>query len=273
MTRIAVSNIGLPAFAHLDFLPRLMELGVTGLEVAPSRIWHDTWSGLSADDVSAYGQAVRDSGLKIIGLHSLFFDHPELGLFKGPDILMRTVEFLGHLSAVCRDLGGRTLVYGGGRRRDGVPMPDAFAACDVFLDAVLPVMESHGTKLCFEPLGPNDTDFLNTAAQCAELADRFNHPALGIQLDAKALVDNDELTPSSFAGVTGRLDHFHANDPGLVVVGSTGIVDHAKIGAYLRDSGYVGWISSEQRMLNEQDPLADISASVRAIHACYRGLS
>ncbi|RAU23568.1 hypothetical protein CU669_00220 [Paramagnetospirillum kuznetsovii] len=269
MIRIAVSNIGLPAFNHLGLLPRLAEMGVGGLEVAPSRVWRDTWMELPPAEVAAYGKAVRDAGLTVVGLHSLFFDHPDLGLFKGADTLTHTVAFMAHLSAVCRDLGGTTLIYGGGRKRGQLPPAEAEAECDAFLDALLPRMDGHGTKLCFEPLGPKDTDFLNTAGQCLALAERFAHPALGLQLDAKALMDNDELTQATFRAVQGRLDHVHANDPGLVVVGSTGQVDHAAIGRHLAGIGYGGWVSSEQRMLTEADPLADIAASVAAIRANY----
>ena len=59
--------------------------------------------------------------LEAVGLHSLFFDRPELGLFKDPELRAGSLEFLTHLSAVCRDLGGKTLIWGGGRKRGEVP--------------------------------------------------------------------------------------------------------------------------------------------------------
>jgi sugar phosphate isomerase/epimerase len=268
---IAVSNISLPPFCHTGFLPRIAALGVEGWEVAPSRVWQDTWDGLVAADVTAYRRAVESAGMRVVGLHSLFFDHPELGLFKGRDALSRTIAFTIHLSALCRDLGGRTLIYGGGRRRGDVSADAAASEIDAFLSQVLPSIEAHGTVLCFEPLGPKDTDTLNTAAECLQLVDRFSHPALGIQLDAKALVDNGEDDPATFERVRGRLDHFHANDPGLTMVGSTGSVNHTGLGDALRAIEYSGWVSIEQRMLSSDDPLADLAASVATVAACYGG--
>jgi sugar phosphate isomerase/epimerase len=270
MSRLAVSNIGLPPFDHLELLPRLAALGVSGLEVAPSRIWADTWRGLAAAQVGGYRRAVEAAGLEVVGLHSLFFDHPGLGLFKGRETLQATIDFMRHLSALCRDLGGRTLIYGGGRKRDSMDPDAAMAECREFLDQVLPTFEAHGTKLCFEPLGPRDTDFLNTAAENLALFEELGHPGLGLQLDAKALVDNDEVDPATFEAVKGRLDHFHANDPGLVALGSTGQVDHARFGQALRAIGYDGWVSSEQRMLPDLDPMAVIAQSVATLHHCYR---
>ncbi|OAN49245.1 hypothetical protein A6A04_03780 [Paramagnetospirillum marisnigri] len=261
----AVSNIALPPLDHIGLLPRLAELGATGLEVAPSRVWRDT----SNPDAESYRRAVEAAGLRVVGLHSLFFDRPELGLFKGPDLRAATLDFMVHLSVLCRDLGGRTLIYGGGRRRGEVRPEDAAVECRAFLSELLPRMEGHGTKLCFEPLGPKDSDFLNTAAECLALVEEFNHPALGLQLDAKALVENAETGAATFEAVKGRLDHFHANDPGLVVPGSTGVVDHALLGQRLRDIGYDGWVSSEQRMLSDADPLADVARSLAYLKECY----
>ncbi len=51
MVRFAVSNIALPAYDHATELGSLAELGLAGIEVAPSRVWQDTWKGLTAVDV------------------------------------------------------------------------------------------------------------------------------------------------------------------------------------------------------------------------------
>ena len=262
----AVSNIALPAFDHLRELAALPGLGFTGLEVAPSRVWRDGWD---AAKVTAYRRAVEAAGLKVVGLHSLFFDRPELGLFKAPELRAATIDFMVALSALCRDLGGTTLIYGGGRKRGELPAEAARAETRRFLADMLPRIEAHGTKLCFEPLGPKDSDFLNSAAECLALTDEIAHPALGLQLDAKALVENAETGAETFAAVKGRLDHFHANDPGLVPPGRTGAVDHALLGQRLRAIGYGGWVSSEQRLLSEADPLADVAQGAATLKECY----
>ncbi|CAA7612585.1 sugar phosphate isomerase/epimerase [Magnetospirillum sp. SS-4] len=264
--KFAVSNIALTAHDHLAELERLAPLGVTGLEVAPSRVWKDGWD---AAGIAAYRRAVEAAGLTVVGLHSLFFDRPHLGLFKDPASRAETLDFMVALSALCRDLGGRTLIYGGGRRRGELPATEAHAETRRFLSELLPRIESHGTVLCFEPLGPKDSDFLNSAAECRAVVDEIRHPALGLQLDAKALVENGETGPETFAAVSGRLDHFHANDPGLVVPGSTGAVDHALLGRRLKAIGYDGWVSAEQRLLSPGSPLADVARGARHLQECY----
>jgi sugar phosphate isomerase/epimerase len=264
--RFAVSTIALPAFDHLALLPALPPLGLTGLEVAPSRVWPGAWDAAGVD---AYRAAVDAAGVRVAGLHSLFFGRPDLGLFKGAEARAATLDLLVSLSALCRDLGGRTLVWGGGRRRGPLSPASARAETIRFLADLLPRIEAHGTVLCFEPLGPGDTDFLNSAAEVRALVDAIRHPALGLQLDAKALVEARETGPATFAAVRGRLDHVHANDPGLGVVGASGAVDHARIGTRLRAIGYDGWVSIEQRQLSEADPLADIARSAATLVRCY----
>lgn len=265
----SLSNIALSAYNHADELKQLPALGISGLEVAPSRRWQDTWHELTNADVVAYRHEIESAGLKVVGLHSLFFDHPDLGLFKESQKRKESLNFLEHLSGVCRDLGGRTLIYGGGRRRGTVPADDARHETISFFGELCRRIEDHGTCFCFEPLGPKDTDFINSARESLSIAQEINHPAVRVQLDAKALVENNEAVPATFAAVAPMLVHYHANEPGLNVLGSSGSIHHKALGGMLRDIAYDGFVSIEQRMLNEDAPLDDIAASAHVLQECY----
>lgn len=269
VTKFSVSNIGLPAFQHEPELRQLAVLGLHGVEVAPSRVWADTWKGLAPSDVAAYRKCVEQAGLVIVGLHSLFFDHPELGLFADAQSRAAALDFLVHLSGVCRDLGGHTLIYGGGRKRGPVPADDAREIALDFLGTYTCRTEAHGTCLCFEPLGPEDSDFINSAYDSLYLVRTLNHPAFRLQLDAKALVANNEVNETVFDDCAPDLVHFHANEPGLAVLGSSGTVDHSFMGEQLRRTGYDGFVSIEQRMLNDADPLSDIAQSADVLRSAY----
>ena len=266
---LAVSNIALPAYDHEAELGRLRELGIEGLEVAPSRVWPDTWCGLKPADVAAYRRAVTDAGLRVVGLHSLLFDHPDMGLFRDAESRVRTLDFLVHLSGLCRDMGGRTLIYGSGRHRGDLPFDAAYAEAVDFCGTLCHRIADHGTSFCFEPLGPEDSDFINSAFDALNVVEAVNHPALCVQLDAKALVANREAVVATFRAVAPRLVHFHANDPGLAVLGSTGQVDHRAMGRMLGEIGYDGFVSIEQRMINRDDPLSDVARSAEVLRACY----
>jgi sugar phosphate isomerase/epimerase len=269
--RFAVSNIGLPAYDHAALLPNLCEIGFDGLEVAVSRVWPESPEFLGGAEVAAYRRAVEAAGLRVVGLHAVLFGRPDLGLFKGRETTEKTVEFMIRLSSICRDLGGKTIIYGGGRVRGLVPVDEAHAECMSFLAELLPRIEEHKTIFCLEPLGPKDTDFLNSAEACVAFRDVVAHPSLGIHFDAKALVENGELHVATFERVRGRLQHFHVNEPGFSALKQDGAVDHTELGRMLRSIEYDGWISLEQRMFSETDAVSNLARSAAVMRSCYGG--
>lgn len=265
----AISNIALSPLSHVTELQALTNLGFRGLEVAPSRVWRNTWKGLTSNEVRAYRNDVEDAGLRVIGLHSLFFDHPELSIFESEDGFADACAFLIHLSEVCRDLGGCTLIWGGGRKRNTTTYTQAMARTKKLLDRILPLLEEHETCLCFEPLGPKDTDFLNSVSEILPLVQEYDSSGLKIQLDAKALVENDEVSRDVFTAAQPYLVHFHANEPGLGIIGSSGEVPHQTLATLLNEIEYDGFVSIEQRMLNQANAMPAIEESARALEEFY----
>lgn len=225
----------------------------------------------AAAEVEKYRRAVEASGLTVVGLHSLFWQVPELGLFREASARVRTLDFLQDLSALCRDLGGRTLIYGSApaRRRGSLSPEEARAEAVRFFGELCPRIEQHGTCYCFEPLGPDDSDFVNSAFDSLDITRAVDHPALRVQLDAKALVANDEVRLETFSATAPHLVHYHANEPDLGILGSTGQVPHAALGHMLREIGYSGYVSIEQRMISVSDPLRDAAQSIGVLARHY----
>lgn len=268
--KAAISNIALPAYDHAGLLPEVAAIGYMGIEVAPSRVWQDTWHGLKNADVAAYRKAVEDAGLGVVGLHSLVFDHPELQLFGDVESVTATLEFMAHLSGLCRDLGGRTLIWGGGRRRGDVSAEDAFKRAVDFMGALCDRTSGDGTVFCFEPLGPKDSDFVNGLSEAIAITDSVGRANLRLQIDAKALVENGEVEQGVFDAARDQLVHVHANEPGLDVLGRSGTIDHARIGAMLANIDYAGYVSAEQRMLSETAYMDDVRESFETLKQHYR---
>jgi len=269
--KFAVSNIALPPGNPAPLLPRLTQLGVTGLDLCPNHLWplDGAASPWSAGDVKRLRDDVESSGLQVVGMHDLLAGHPDLGLFGDGEMTRRTVEFVTQLSATCRDLGGRVLVFGAaGRQRGSLTLEQAWTACEDFLALLLPRLEEHGTVLCFEPTGESLADFCVTARECRLLVDHIEHPSLGVQLNAKALAENGEDGHAVFAAVRGRLDHFHANEPGLAPLATTGRVDHPDCRRHLASVSYKGWVTLQQRRVGE-DPLDGLAESLQLLTDIY----
>jgi sugar phosphate isomerase/epimerase len=265
----AISNIALSAYDHADELPHIAALGYRGLEVAPSRVWHDTWKGLAASDVEAYRRLVEGAGLSILGLHSLVFDHPECQLFGDADARTATMEFMVHLSGVCRDLGGRTLIWGGGRNRGAVARPDAVKIAVAFMQTLTERTADHGTCFCFEALGPSGSDFINSTDEALSIMRAVDHPGLRMHLDVKAMVENDDVHDEVVDRALPYLEHVHVNADGLGVLTADAGIDHARIGKMLAERGYRRYITAEQRMLDAADPLAAAAQSFSILDEYY----
>ena len=269
--RLAFSNLTLPAFNHLPYLPDMRAFGVEGIEIAPDHTFTRPHFGkcFSAREVATYGQAARLASLEIVGFHALLGGRPELDMFGDADIRHHTIRHLVHLSEICRDLGGRTLILDS-RWARGLERKEAFLHCRALLEKLLPQIEDHGTVLCFAPLAPEEGDFCRLAPELFMLATALDHPAFGLHLATAALAANGETGHRNFAARRGRLDHVHIDEPGLVALGASGKVDHPDVRRHLSAISYKGFCSVVQRLPTGVSPTEHVFRSVRGFKAIYR---
>ncbi len=221
--------------------------GYRGLEVAPF-----TLAPLATDVTAAQREEVRRTieraGLECIGLHWLLaktegfhVTHPDSSTRE------RTVAYLEELARLCRDLGGRVMVFGSPQQRSLLPgvMPEeAFDRLTDTFSRIVPTLEATDTVVAIEPLAPVETNVLNTAAEACRLIDRIGSPHVRLLLDVKAMSSEAEPIPEIIAAGSRHLEHFHANDANLQGPGF-GTVDFAPIFAALDRVDYRRWVSVE----------------------------
>ncbi|MBN2577958.1 MAG: sugar phosphate isomerase/epimerase [Pirellulales bacterium] len=223
------------------------ECGYTGIEIAPFTL------GAAAGEITvaqrrAVRQAAEAGGLEVVGLHWLLAKTEGLHLTSPEaDTRRRTVEYLKELIWLCADLGGRILVFGSPQQRNLLPGVTKNQADDYTLqalDALLIVLEQSGAVLALEPLGPVETNYLNTAADAAELIHRLAAPQVRLHLDCKAMTSEAEPIPELLARHASILAHIHANDPNRQGPGF-GKLDFVPIFKALKQIDYQGWVSVE----------------------------
>lgn len=223
------------------------ECGYTGIEIAPF-----TLAPLVTDVPALRRQEIRRtiarSGLECVGLHWLLAKTEGFHAAH-PDRIVRdrTVAYLGDIARLCRDLGGRVLVFGSPKQRSLVPGVTLEAAtdhlCDVFARLV-PVLEATDTVMALEPLSPVETDVLTTAAETCRLIERIGSPHVRLHLDVKAMASEPTPIPEIIHASAAWLEHFHANDVNLQGPGF-GAVDFLPIFRALDEIRYAGWVSVE----------------------------
>jgi sugar phosphate isomerase/epimerase len=245
--RFAICNETFQDWTFEEQCRRSAELGYLGLEIAPFTLAPRVSQVTAAQRADLVATA-RRYGLQIIGLHWLLAGTSGLYL-TSPDraVIGATIDYFRQLIDLCHDLGGEFLVLGSPKQRNLLPGIDHATAETLAADLlreIVPDLEAAGVTLAVEPLGPEEGDFLNTAASAVALIQRIDSPTVRLHLDVKAM-STENLTYADLIHRYHRwLHHFHANDPNRRGPGM-GEVDFVPIMTALRDVDYSGWISVE----------------------------
>jgi sugar phosphate isomerase/epimerase len=221
--------------------------GYAAVEIAPF-----TLAPLATDVSQTRRAEIREAaartGIEIAGLHWLLARTQGLHL-SAPDAAARerTAGYLCELVRLCGDLGGRILVLGSPQQRNvaaGMDAKEAWGLAAATLSDAVKLAEDRGLTICFEPLSPAETNFINTARQAIEFAAQFGSPAMKIILDVKAMASEGEAIPKIIRDAWPHFAHFHANDKNLKGPGF-GEIDFAPIAGALKEVGYDGYVSVE----------------------------
>jgi sugar phosphate isomerase/epimerase len=267
--KYAICNETFENWDHARVCGRVAELGYGGLEIAPFTL------AARITDVSAAKRAelrrqAEAAGVSIIGLHWLLAKTEGFNL-TSPDPAVRkvTADYFVALAEACADLGGWVLVLGSPLQRKIPAGHTKDQATDFALDTlgrVMPALERTKTTLALEPLGPQETDFLNTAAEGDDMIRRLGHPNVKLHLDVKAMSTEAEPVPAVIRNHAKNTAHFHANDPNRRGPGF-GNTDFKPIFRALKDVNYDGWVSVEVFDYSP-DPDTIARESIRYMRSC-----
>jgi sugar phosphate isomerase/epimerase len=244
-------------------------LGYEGLEIAPFTLAQRI-TDIAAERRQELRRIVQDCGLETIGLHWLLARTEGFHL-TAPDPAVRraTGDYLVALAGATSEMGGTLMVLGSPKQRDilpGVTYDRAVGYTVDIFQRVMPAIGALGVDLCLEPLGPTDTNFINTCAQAMDLIRQVSHPHFKLHLDVKAMSTEAGATVPELIGRHGSVaGHFHAQDTNLRGPGM-GAVDFGPIMRALVRSGYDRWVSVEAF-----DFSAGAAETARASIACLKG--
>ena len=268
--KLAVSNIAWPQEQDAAVADLLAGLGVTGIEVAPTKVWPQPLAATDAE-VDAYRRFWNDRGIEIIAAQALLFGKPELTLFDSPETRARTLDYLTGIVRLCSRLGAGALVFGSPKNRrvgNGSPHKARQVAAE-FFDRLAGVAEDAGTAVVLEANPPEyGADFVTRAAEAVELVKAVNHAGFRLHLDTGCMtLANDPIGETFDAGFP-LLRHFHVSEPNLDPPGTSGKVDHPAFAAELRRRGYSHRVSLEMR---EPKPFTPdrLAESVRWVKRVY----
>lgn len=223
------------------------QAGYDAVEIAPFTLANHV-TDISAARRSEIREAAARAGIAISAIHWVLVKTEGMHLTHAdPAVRQRTARYFVELVDFCADLGGGVIVVGSPKQRSlmpGVGFEQAWDwAREVFREAVRRG-EDRAVTLCFEPLAPVETDFINTAAEAVRFVRQLESPRFKIILDVKAMCSEGRPIPDIIREAWPHFAYFHANDRNLKGPGF-GDVDFRPIAAALREVGYAGYVSVE----------------------------
>jgi sugar phosphate isomerase/epimerase len=223
------------------------QAGYQFVEIAPFTI-ASLVTEISKAQRAVIAESATRAGIGISGLHWVLAKTEGLHLTTDDAaVRARTIRYFIDLVDCCADFGGSRIILGSPKQRDlpaGVTLEQGFERAFLALRDAVKRAEDRGVVICFEPLGPAETNFVNTAEAALNFTAQFASPAMSIILDVKAMSSEQKPVPQIIRESVGRFAYFHANDANRKGPGF-GKTDFRPIADALHETGYDGIVSVE----------------------------
>ena len=245
--KFAICNEIFKEWSLEDTFQFVSKTGYDALEIAPFTISKSVLD-ISAAQRKEIKELAERNRIAVSGIHWVLVQTEGLHL-TSPDSATRgrTAAYFSALVDFCADIGGRTIVVGSPKQRNleaGVSKEEGWEwATGIFREPVMKA-EQRGVTICFEPLAPSETNFINAAAEAIQFVNQLNTPHFKIILDVKAMCSETKPIPQIIRESWPHFAYFHANDKNLKGPGF-GEVDFRPILGTLKDVGYQGYVSVE----------------------------
>ncbi|MEO0278149.1 MAG: sugar phosphate isomerase/epimerase family protein [candidate division WOR-3 bacterium] len=229
------------------------DVGYNAIEIAPFTIASYV-TDISKSQRDEIRKIAARAGIEISGIHWVLAQTEGFHITH-PDRLIRerTSKYCVELVKFCADIGGKFIVLGSPKQRSllqGVSKEQGIKwACECLKPAI-DIAQELKITICIEPLGPNETNFINTATEAIDFIRYCSSFALKIMLDVKAMASEGRPIPEIIKASWPHFAYFHANDVNLKGPGF-GHTDFRPIAQALKQVGYDGYISVEIFIFDE----------------------
>lgn len=224
-------------------------VGYKGIEIASFTL-AESVELISASQRADMRTAMRDAGIRCVGLHWLLAAPPEGLHATTPDetVRKRTWEYFDRLIDFCAELGGTAMIFGSPKQRKsvGITKEEATKRLADGLANVADYAHERGVKILLEPLASDSTDVVNTMAEAVEVVETIKHPAIQSMFDFHNTVDETESHDVLIRKYFKYIQHVHVQEMDGSYLGTgTARTDFVAAFKVLKDLGYNKWVSLE----------------------------
>lgn len=173
---------------------------------------------------------------------------------KGIDYCIRVLERMSELEMTLWS-GVNYSAWLRAPQPEGDAQEEKVRACGYAVQSLQPILraaEREGIDYCFEVVNRFEQFLFNTAQEAVAFAEAVGSPRAKVHLDTYHMNIEEDNTCAAicFAGVSGRLGHFHAGESNRRVPGTGATnLDWKAIGRALRQAGYAGAVVMEPFVL------------------------
>jgi sugar phosphate isomerase/epimerase len=270
---LAMSNIAWSPSVDDQVGRVLRDAGVSGVEIAPTKVWPRP---LDADpaDVEEYRRGWDRRGFPIVALQALLFGQDDLRLFEdGDEGRVRMFRYLEGILELGERLGVKVLVFGSpkARRRENLSIGEAIRIVGGFFRDAGEAAARRGECLCIEANPPEyGADFIVNAKEAINLVRLVDHPGFRLHLDTACMHLAGDDPPASIEVGASILRHFHVSERNLSPVSeSRSPIEHALAAEALRRVGYGGYVSVEMRAVAPEHQLEAVRRAAHFLKQTY----
>ncbi len=242
--KVSVSDIAWKPEEDGEMYRFLSENGADGVEIAPTRIFHNPYDNLVR--ASLYADMLKNRyGLKVSSMQSIWRG-VERNIFGSRSDREYLLAYTGKAVKFAGAMGIKNMVFGCPSNRKvprGMEREEAAEIAAGFFAQARDMARREGTVIALEP-NPviYGTNFLNTGLETFLFVRQNRRPGLGVNLDTGALIYNGEDL-SIVRKYRKYINHIHISAPGLEPVED--LPFYGDLRWILRDIKYDGWVSVE----------------------------
>jgi len=262
--KLAISNIAWERHDDPIVLELLSANGVSGIEVAPTKLWPD-WSNASHQQANEYRKVMLERGFELPAMQAILFGKPELQLF---DKTSHTA-FLEHMKFVAdlaNGFGSKVMVFGApkNRKRGQIPYSQAMEIAAEFFYKAGEICQAHKCCIALEH-NPVEygCDFATNVLDAKELVEKVNHQGFKLHIDSAGI----HMCGGDIAEMIRSADkfvHYHISEPMLEPI-FNGVVNQQKGINTLKEISYQEWVSIEMKAPASTDLLKSSLTTVKEI--------
>lgn len=240
--KYSISNLAWGDTPLDHIIPKLVNAGLQGLEIAPTAIWPDL-DLVSDQEIIEFKDYLRGHNLVVSGIQSLLYGHPELQLFDQScwGDLRKHLEKVMKVGGL---LGADVAVFGSPKNRvkGDLDPNQAHELARKFLSQLNPCLRENKLVLTLEPNAPEyGADYLTTYEEVVKLSMIINSKNIQPQIDTGCLWMVDKSPEEAYKIL--RPHHIHLSTPYLKQV--PGLFDFNPLFRVASADAYDGWMVIE----------------------------